>query len=379
MTFTGYAKFVTNQPSKTPIATAFQEGGAITLFQSNVFFDGQCIFKHNQAENGGAIYSTESKLYVSGHVTVAHNTATGNGGGVYLSTSELNCKDESTFVLNNNVAKNKGGGLHAISSSLKALSDILELDAGDDNDKELLNFRYIGTRINFTNNVARFGGGLSLEENARLYILKYNQMSFYENDINTVLFISNSAEYGGAVYVDDNTNSGTCVSDPKTECFFQVLAVALFLYTDSLDSDLNLQSAYFSQNHASISGSTLYGGLLDRCAVSQFAEMYMKYIRNDVDRGGGIAYFRNISNITEVSISSGPVRVCLCTDYILHDCTSQGHSDVKKGEMFPVSLVAVDQVGQPVSATIQASLSSAESGLAEGQLVKNISAKSAQT
>jgi predicted outer membrane repeat protein len=372
MTFSGYAEFVNNQPSK--IFTAFQEGGAITLFQSNVFFDGACNLEHNQAENGGAIHSTESKLYVSGNVTIAHNTAIGNGGGVYLSTSELNCQQESTFVLNNNVAVNKGGGLHAISSSFKASSIILELDVGpgDDNDKKLC--RYVGTRMNFTNNKARFGGGLSLEENARLYILKYNQIRisyFYENDINTVLFIGNSAEYGGAVYVDDDTNSGTCVSDPKTECFFQVLA----LYTESHPFDLNPQGVYFSQNHASTSGSTLYGGLLDRCAVGQFAEMYMKYIRNDVDRGGGIAYFRNVSNITEVSISSGPVRICLCTDYILYDCTSQGHSDVKKGEMFPVSLVAVDQVGQPVSATVQASLSSAESGLAEGQLVKNMSAE----
>ena len=39
-----------------------------------------------------------------------------------------------------------------------------------------------------------------------------------------------------------------------------------------------------------------------------------------------------------------------------------------------MSLIAVDQVGQPVNATIQASLSSAESGLSEGQLSKNISA-----
>ena len=200
MTFSD-VKFVANQPSK--ITTAFQEGGAITLFQSNVFFDGKCIFEHNQAENGGAIHSAESKLYVNGDVTIAHNTATGSGGGVYLSTSELSCQEESTFVLYNNVAVSKGGGLHAISSSIKASSVILELDVGDDNNKNL--YRYIGTRMNFTNNVASFGGGLSLEENARLYILKYNLISISENDINTTLFTSNSAEYGGAVYVDDDT------------------------------------------------------------------------------------------------------------------------------------------------------------------------------
>ena len=43
--------------------------------------------------------------------------------------------------------------------------------------------------------------------------------------------------------------------------------------------------------------------------------------------------------------------------------------------MFPVSLVAIDQVGQPVSATIQTSLHYTESGLGEGQLATKIHAK----
>ena len=62
MNFSGYTEFINNQPSQN----ALQEGGAITLFQSNVFFDGVCNLEHNLAENGGAIYSVDSKLYVSG-------------------------------------------------------------------------------------------------------------------------------------------------------------------------------------------------------------------------------------------------------------------------------------------------------------------------
>ena len=98
VTFNGYTTFVNNQPSQT-VSDDFQEGGAITLFQSNVFFDGECNLEYNHAENGGAIHSTESRLYVNGNVTIAHNIATGNGGGVYLSTSELNCQQESNFEL----------------------------------------------------------------------------------------------------------------------------------------------------------------------------------------------------------------------------------------------------------------------------------------
>ena len=108
--------------------------------------------------------------------------------------------------------------------------------------------------------------------------------------------------------------------------------------------------------------------------MSQFAEIHENYTPGDIHIGGGIAYFRNVSATSINSISSGPVRVCLCSTGI-HEYTYHNQVDVKKGKAFTVLLVAVDQVGQPVSATIQASLNSAESGLAEGQLSKNISAK----
>ena len=302
----GYAIFVNNQPPQTAIDN-FQEGGAITLFQSNIFFDGKCNLEHNHAKNGGAMHSTDSKLYVNGNVTIAHNRATGNGGGVYLSTSELNCQQNSTLVLFNNTAVHKGGGLHATSSFIKATSKLECIHGIDcyDQPERYSEYLYIGTRITFTKNAAKKGGGLSLEANVNLYILKYNNIlySYTEiaNDINTTVFTGNSADYGGAVYVDDDTNSGTCASDPKTECFFQVLA----LYDFVSGPDVRTQDIYFSKNSADISGSTLYGGLLDRCAISQFAEVYKKY--GDIDGGGGLAYFRNVSLATNISISSRPV------------------------------------------------------------------------
>ena len=368
ITFTGYVTFVNNTPSPT-VSGDFQEGGAITLLQSNVFFDGECNLEHNHAENGGVIHSTESKLYVNGNVTIAHNTATGNGGGVYLSTSELNCQQKSTFVLWNNTASNKGGGLHVISSSIKAASSIKS--------------QFV--RINIIGNAAERGGGLSLEANAKLYILKYDYDFFYSYfyfQTGTVTFTANSADYGGAIHVDDDTNSGTCTNSIETECFFQVLP----LYSDE-SPYLRTQSIRFSQNHANISGSTLYGGLLNRCAVSPFAEVHKKYTHAFKDRGDGIAYFKNVSTPTyfnkdigleividkNLSMSSDPVRVCLCFSANQNnDCTNQHYTEVKKGQTFTLPVVAVDQVGQPVSAIIQTSLHFTESGLDEGQLARRI-------
>ena len=354
--FIGYAIFVNNGPLQTTTDN-LQEGGAITLYLSNAFFDGKCNFEHNHAESGGAIYSSDSNLYVTGDVIIAHNTATGNGGGVHLSTSELNCRQMSTFILINNTAINNGGGLNAIGSSIRATSNLYYGNSERP---------YIGTRIKFTHNSAKRGGGLSLDAGAKLFILKYDGGSsdFYNYDTNATIFIANQANYGGAVYVDDDANSGTCASNKKSECFIQVLAVH-----NRINDDLKIPSLYFTQNQAKFSGSTLYGGLLDRCAVSRLAEVHKKHYPEY--KGNGVSYFKDISTGENTLISSDPVQVCSCIDNE-HNCILERYVEVKKGEPFIVSLVAVDQIGQPVNATIQSSLQFDESGIAEGQLAKKI-------
>ena len=136
--------------------------------------------------------------------------------------------------------------------------------------------------------------------------------------------------------------------------------------------------SYFSQNHASISGSTLYGGLLDRCAVSHFAEVYCKYSSTEQYKGNGESYFKDISSGENTLVSSLPVQVCLCTcasNERIYNCTHQRYVEMKKGQKFTLSVVAVDQFGRPVSGTIQTSLHFTESGLAEGQLARKIPAK----
>ena len=250
---------------------------------------------------------------------------------------------------------------------------------------------YTGVRMIFTKNMAGMGGGLSLEANAKLYVLKYDYDIQNCITCNTTVFKANTARsYGGAVYVNDDTNTGTCTSASRRECFFQVLA----LHTAKRHYyRLRTQSMYFSQNQANISGSTLYGGLLDRCAVSQFAEIRYKISNRwflssrDFDNMGvGQAYFKNVSVptyyhngfygkevsiATNISISSDPVKVCLCNKN-KHTCSHQAHVEVKKGEKFNISLVAVDQIEHPVAATIHASLKYPQSGLSEGQLINEI-------
>ena len=368
ITFMGNVKFLNNRQPLTTTDSYLQEGGAITLVQSSAYLDGTSSFEHNHAENGGAIYLVESKLYMEGNVTISHNVVNKNGGGIYLIDSELICLN---IILFNNTATHKGGGIHAISSTTSVLPS--------------------SAILNFTNNIAERGGGLSLEANAKLVTVKYlysidGPFSYpsYQQSYTTT-FSGNNAKYGGAVYVDDDTNSGTCTSDPKTECFFQVLAYVEGLYNldsisdstiNSTRSNLKPLSLHFLENNASISGSTLYGGLLDRCAVSQFAEVRIKYVEDYETGGNGIRYLEHVSTITEsdVAISSRPVKVCLCIDDE-HNCTHQRHIEVKKGESFNVSLASIDQINRPVSGLIHASFTFARSAVASGQATREIPAK----
>ena len=68
------------------------------------------------------------------------------------------------------------------------------------------------------------GGGVCLENSAKLYVLKPTEKlhKFYYNykysdRYYPMLFYDNSASYGGAVYVTDEINSGTCVA-PLISC-----------------------------------------------------------------------------------------------------------------------------------------------------------------
>ena len=62
---------------------------------------------------------------------------------------------------------------------------------------------------------------------------------------------------------------------------------------------LKSQSVHFLGNNPSISGSILYGGLLDRCAVSQFAEVRIKYTEYEMGGTDGIRYLEHVSTIME--------------------------------------------------------------------------------
>ena len=284
-------------------------------------------------------------------ITISRNTVSDSGGGIYLYRSELNCQDESTVEFLSNGAIERGGGIHAINSFITVFFNRSSFMDG------------LKSSVNFTNNTAQMGGGVYLETTAEIRIIKKGD---YLDDLNmdkmiNVFFTKNSASQGGAIYVDDETNFEICTgrSDERIDCFLQVLSPQK---TGNYNYDLI--SIEFIQNN----GSTLYGGLLDRCTLSPLAEILILHptVTN------GVSYITTISNISTDNISSAPVQLCFCRQSGQADCNYQPDTiQVKKGERFTLSLVAVDQVNHTVAnAMVFSSLSNTESGLGQGQMTQ---------
>ena len=382
-TFNGHTSFI-NFSEPTVMESSndtiqLQEGGALTTFKSNVIFYGISNLVYNHAEYGGAIHATESKLYVQGVTTIANNTAMATGGGVYLDMSELYCQGDSTLNFLHNFATEKGGGVHAISSTINVIGNF---SYGMDSNVTIDTALYSGSRLYFIENEAGKGGGLCLEMTAKLYILKSMP---YSEPFHIVNFIANSADYGGAIYVSDDSNLGLCDPNYRShfkakECFVQTLAVYGSMPSNTDEQHMNIKNIYFSRNSALISGSGLFGGLIDRCRVHHFTEhrkllltmvsSYQQYHSQDA-LVNGVSYIRKISNIDLSDIGSQPVQLCFCKNDKSVCDYQPGPIRVTKGKRFSVELVAVDQVNHPVNATIYSSLYKTGGGFMKDQSIQN--------
>ena len=159
-------------------------------------------------------------------------------------------------------------------------------------------------------------------------------------------FTENSADRGGAVYVQDYSFVETCmkgevdyVNHDGTYCFVQVTS------NEEIQDFSEFISLVFIGNTAYESGSILFGGLLDRCTISNT----VKHLNKNSIGINALGYFKNISNISNHFqadfISSDPVSLCFCNPSGKPDCDYQSPPiQAKKGETFNISLVAVDQV-----------------------------------
>ena len=338
-------------------------GGAITAFLSEISFNtvSTITIFNNTATNGGGISLIQSNMHVYHSIELTDNHATDFGGGIYAYQSDIDFKQRS--VVTKNTASN-GGAICAVAS----------------------NIHISNTNMEFNSNIAKVNGGaLYLEQNSKIYLQKYEQEDHYTEPLLKVRldFTSNSAEKGGAIFVADNTNDGVICQGANTEiyqaeCFLQTLGLyQKDIYNSVYYNYYNFINTFFSNNTACQSGSDIYGGLLDRCTINQNAELvhYFPELKNL----SGFDYIKATTQIEQIIeyypipcsyfcpghfiesisrsdvkelISSDAVRVEFCLDNVISSNYSHPSISIKKGEMFTVSVVAVDQVGNPLNATI---------------------------
>ena len=342
-------------------------GGAITAIEQSkvVFNTASAISIHNNtAIYGGGIYLAQSNLHVYHPFELTSNKASEYGGGIYASQSEIKFSFESeqtqTFEIFNNTALN-GGALCAIASNIQISKSSVKLNS---------------------NTAIMNGGAMYLGQNSKIYLLKDEPDYIMSDDLNVRLdFTNNSAEKGGAIYVADNTNDGVLCQGANTqinqaECFIQTLRT----YTRYIKTKFLLINTFFTNNTAHQSGSDIYGGQLNQCTINTKAELatrfpYDKYlygfdyikattqIEEIIDysqyaRSHPDYLIKNISKFDVLGLISSDGILKFCVDNVVSSNYTHPNVSINKGELFTVSVAVVDQVGNPLNATVSSSLSS---------------------
>ena len=339
--FIQFSNFCNNKQRKQCYNTKkYKLGGAITSIWSTVQFKFTARFLGNKSlKGGGAILVTESRLYTNSRISFSYNFAK-DGGALYLDSSTFICIEMCAFI--GNRALSKGGAIHAINSVIHIGYEWQTLP-------QVMN---TSTTILFINNTANCsGGGISFEANSKFQ----GPLQPKHNNYN-VTFNTNAAGKGEAIYVNDDTNTGTCKGKEYSTCFF------------------NIPYLFSSESRFKISNSgrfTLYGGLLDRCTQRATLGDILNY---KTFKMTGIDYLRFISkdpNIQQM-ITSDPVQICFCEGEAYNCTINNKMYKTINGETFNVQITAVDQVQRPVRAKIYVEHESTGIRLGLGQQVKAI-------
>ena len=328
-------------------------GGAITLIQSTAVFEehSQVTVKSNTAHYGGGIFLSQSDLEVlTASLQIVTNIAGVSGGGIfgYQSRVTVNLKNTLDLIrLTNNSAKQNGGAFTAIATDLLIIFQGFVL---------------------FYSNEAQRGGAINLSKGSKIKILKTAEESVNHMRIK-LTFSNNIAEYGGAIYVADSTNTGViCKQSNRNvisteECFIQTLRL---YFPRNEFKKFNYMNIFFSSNKGHVLGSDIYGGLLDRCQLNSFSEIYnlvsvyeriggFDYLKISAQFQIGIVYtnllnpnslqflIRNITRDDVIDlISSDPVQICFCVNDTYNCSYLWPTVLVKRGETFTVRAVTVD-------------------------------------
>ena len=291
---------------------ALNEGGAASFnIYSAIkeFVIQNCTFAYNRVRiklgKGGAFVTRNEELQLLSS-NFLHNEAN-HGGAIFL-------QNTSIFMIGCTFVKNKAAFGGALLSNFTSIS---------------------ATNSNFYQNLASdFGGGIALLD---------SHINFSKNSKLIENKVESKYGQGGGIYVKDK----------KKDC---KINSCLIFWTGHAMVD-------FSNNYAK-RGPMIYGGMLDRCRVSQNKSMlppaevlYSNSTRYEVNSYG---------------VTSDGIKFCYC-ERLTPDCSLREiDRNLFPGQTLNIYVACVDQMEQPVPCDVKSEYQDTEFQLGQGQSVQHI-------
>lgn len=178
-------------------------GGGLYFMNTTTIQDNVTISQNDADLAGGGLYLSRSNAVISGNVEISNNTAGSaadyygyGGGGIYISNSNVSVSEN--ISIRDNQAQN-GGGILASNSSVN-LSNNTAIE------------RNSALQMNTSDPSYGSGGGI--------YMVSGSKVNISGSSDQTVSFIRNTANYGGAVFIAD-VRAGQPTSSPANYSLFK--------------------------------------------------------------------------------------------------------------------------------------------------------------
>ena len=314
--FNGSTKFIQN----SNINPFHRLMGTFNVWMSTVFFYDEVRFENNSASDGGGMFITMSEVVFSGNSSFVNNLAidpsAGRGGAIAALVATVTFQGDTRFIGNH--ASSQGGAVSALNSNI-----------------------YVEKKVLVLHSRALLGGGLFLEFSSLVHLVHPSEL----------VFRWNKAKRGGAIFVGDTTNSILCTGNGILRLSSDLFTCFITNVDPSISQDVDI---FFDNNTASERGDDIFGGMLHMCRSSFRAD------GEGINIGDGFTLLRNVSNVdfdnsNISSVSSEPVKICFCRNST-PDCdySLKNTLNMHRGGTLTISIVAVDQTNTTVPANIRA-------------------------
>ncbi len=200
------------QHSATIVVRGF--GGAISVVQSQIYINTKgVIITNNMATSGGGIFLRESTLIVTEPIEINHNTAHQDGGGIYAFSSRVvfNTSHKQSEIVDN-IAEN-GGGIYAVATTIELTRSYVNIDS---------------------NTATTNGGGVYIQQSSKPYLFKKDREEQHQQLYVKLMIKNNSAQYGGGIFVADDTQRSACGGEATESDTTQTIGADCFIQTIQL-------------------------------------------------------------------------------------------------------------------------------------------------